>query len=102
MNSPLFSLHPLACPCSGPEKEDGASGHLEVTCNECKASIVVTAHAYTTNWSNPGIRFSMKHTMHELYCSLRNKPPKSASMAKLPPLGSNVAVNKGAFSAKSI
>ena len=102
MNSPLFSLHPLACPCSGPEKEDDASGHLEVTCNECKASIVVTAHAYTTNFSTPGIRFSMKHSMHELYCSLRNKPSQKATMAKLPLLGSKRAVNKGAFSAKSI
>ena len=102
MNSPLFSLHPLACPCSGPEREDDAAGLLEVTCKECKASIVVTAHAYTTNSSTPGIRFSMKHSMHELYCSLRNKPSKMAAMAKLPPLGSKVATNKGAFSAKSI
>ena len=102
MNSPLFSLHPLACPCSGPEREDDASGLLEVTCKECKASIVVTAHAFTTTTSTPAIRFSMKHSMHELYCSLRNKPSKGASMAKLPLMGSKVAVNKGAFSAKSI
>ena len=102
MNSPLFSLHPLACPCSGPEREDNASSLLEVTCKECKASIVVTAHAYTTNRSTPAIRFSMKHSMHELYCSLRNKPSKSTTMAKLPPLGSKVAVNNGAFSAKRI
>ena len=73
-----------------------------MTCKECKASIVVTAHAYTTNHSKPGIRFTMKHSMHELYCSLRNKPSKQASMAKLPLLGSKVAVSKGAFSAKSI
>ena len=71
-------------------------------CKECKASIVVTAHAFTTNFSKPGIRFSMKASMHELYCSLRNKPAQNASMAKLPLLGSKVAVNKGAFSAKSI
>ena len=69
---------------------------------ECKASIVVTAHAFTTNRSKLALRFSMKHSMHELYCSLRNKPCKKASMAKLPLLGSKVAVNKGAFSAKSI
>ena len=102
MNSPLFSLHPLACPCSGPEKEDDAAGLLEVTCKECKASIVVTAHAYTNNFSTPAIRFSMKASMHELYCSLRNKPSRPAGMAKLPPLGSKVAVNNGAFSAKRI
>ena len=102
MNSPLFSLHPLACPCSGPEREDDASGLLEVTCKECKASIVVTAHTFTTNFSTPGIRFSMKHSMHELYCSLRNKFSKRATMAKLPLMGSKVAVNKGTFSAKSI
>ena len=73
-----------------------------MTCKECKASIVVTAHAYTTHASTPANRFSMKHSMHELYCSLRNKPSKQASMAKLPLMGSKVAVNKGAFSAKSI
>ena len=44
----------------------------------------------------------MKHSMHELYCSLRNKPSTNSAMAKLPLLGSKVAVNKGAFSAKSI
>ena len=73
-----------------------------MTCKECKASLVVTAHAFTTNFSKPAIRFSMKQSMHEVYCSLRNKPSKKATMAKLPRLGSKVAVNKGAFSAKRI
>ena len=44
----------------------------------------------------------MKSSMHELYCSLRNKFAKKATMAKLPLMGSKVAVNKGTFSAKSI
>ena len=73
-----------------------------MTCKECKASIVVTAHAFTTGASTPAIRFSMKNSMHELYCSLRNKFSKRATMAKLPLMGSTVAVNKGTFSAKSI
>ena len=73
-----------------------------MTCTECKASIIVTAHAFTTNFSTPAIRFSMKHSMHEPRCSLSGVPGKTATMAKLPPLGSKVAVNNGAFSAKRI
>ena len=44
MNSLLFCLHTIACPCSGPESQVNATGHLEVTCNECGASLHVTAH----------------------------------------------------------
>ena len=73
-----------------------------MTCKKCKRSIVVTAHAYTTNFSTPGIRFSMKHSMHTPSCSLRGVPSKKATMAKLPLLGNKVDVNKGAFTAKSI
>ena len=69
---------------------------------ECKASIVVTAHGYTTNYGTAAIRFKMKSSMHEPSCSLVSVPSKSATMAKMPLLGNKVAVNKGAFTAKSI
>ena len=73
-----------------------------MTCKECKRSIVVTAHAYTTNSSTQAFRFSMKYSMHEPTCSLRDVPSKQATMAKLPLQGNKVDVNKGAFTAKSI
>ena len=73
-----------------------------MTCKKCKRSIVVTAHAYTTNFSTPAFRFSMKYSMHEPRCSLRGVPSKQAALAKLPLLGNKVDVNKGAFTAKSI
>ena len=44
MNSLPFSPHTMACPCSGPAIKANATGHLEVTCNECEASLTVTAH----------------------------------------------------------
>ena len=44
MNSLPFSPHTIACPCSGPAIKANATGHLEVTCNECEASLTVTAH----------------------------------------------------------
>ena len=71
-------------------------------CKECKRSIVVTAHAFTTNRSTPAFRFSMKSSMHEPTCSLSGELAKKSSMAKLPLLGNTVEVNKGAFTAKSI
>ena len=70
-----------------------------MTCKECKRSIVVTAHAYTRNFTLPAIYFSMKSSMHEPRCSLRGEPSKRATMAKLPLLGNKVNVNKGAFTA---
>jgi hypothetical protein len=102
MNSLPFSTHTLASPCSGPEREDDKAGLLEVTCKECKRSIVVTTHAFTTNFSTPAFRFSMKYSMHTPKCSLRGVPSKQSTMAKLPLLGNTVEVNKGAFTAKSI
>ena len=73
-----------------------------MTCKECKASIVVTAHAYTTSKSTPALRFSIKSSMHLPRCSLRGEPGKPATMAKLPLLGNKVDVLKGAFTAQSI
>ncbi len=37
-----FSPHTTACPCSGPPIEANATGHLEVTCIECKASVTMS------------------------------------------------------------
>ena len=98
VNSLLFCLHTIACPCSGPESQVNATGHLEVTCNECGASLHVTAHLavnvhYTTN------NFSMKTSMHAQGCSLRKEKVTHANMATLPSLGRSVTVSKGRFTA---
>ena len=73
-----------------------------MTCTECKASLVVTAHGYTTNRGTAAIHFTVKSSMHEPGCSLVSEGRKMTSMAKLPLLGNKVAVLKGAFTAKSI
>ena len=73
-----------------------------MTCKECKRSIVVTAHACTTNRATPAFRFNMKKSMHDPICSLRGVPAKQSSMAKLPLLGNTAEVSKGSFTAKSI
>ena len=101
MISALFSPHTPACPCSGPEMEETASGSLEVTCLECKASIVVLAHAVYKG-GKPTNQISMKKSMHKQTCSLSMEPAKRASMAKLPSKGNKITINKKTFEAKAI
>jgi hypothetical protein len=75
-----------------------------MTCTECKATTVVTAHGYTVN--NPGSTqantITIKKSMHKLSCSLFTKRAQTANMAKLPSLGNQVPVSKGKFTAKRI
>ena len=81
--------------------EETASGSLEVTCLECKASIVVLAHAVYKG-GKPTNQISMKKSMHKQTCSLSMEPGKHASIKKLPSKGNKITINKKTFEAKAI
>ncbi len=81
--------------------EETASGSLEVTCLECKASILVLAHAVYSGGRLKN-QITMKKSMHKQTCSLSMEPGKHASIAKLPSKGNKIYTNKNTFEAKAI
>jgi hypothetical protein len=80
--------------------EETASGCLEVTCLECKASILVLAHAAYKNGCLTN-QITMKKSMHKQTCSLSMEPAKQASIAKLPSKGNKINIIKKTFEAKA-
>ena len=81
--------------------EETASGSLEVTCLECKASILVLAHAVYAGGRLTN-QITMKKSMHKQTCSLSMEPAKTATMAKLPSKGNKINIVKNTFEAKAI
>ena len=90
---------------SSTANEDTATGRLEVTCIECKASLLVTTHA-RLQAGRRGKRvtnqFTMKKSMHKRTCSLYMEPAKTAAMVKLPSKGKKITVSKNTFEVKAI
>ena len=85
---------------SSRENEDTATGRLEVTCIECKASTMVTTH---TKLKPPWVtnQFTIKKSMHKRTCSLYMESAKIASMVELPSKGKKITISKNKFEVKA-
>ena len=87
---------------SSRENEDTATGRLEVTCIECKASLLVTTHARLQPGKRVTNQFTIKKSMHKQTCSLYMEPGKTAAMVKLPSKGEKITISKNTFEVKAI
>ena len=87
---------------SSRENQDTATGRLEVTCIECKASLLVTTHAKLQPGKRVINQFSIKKSMHKQTCSLYMEPGKTAAMVKLPSKGKKITVSNNKFEVKAI
>ena len=83
---------------SSRENEDTATGRLEVTCIECKASLLVTTHAKLQPGKRVTNQFTIKKSMHKRTCSLYMEPAKTAAMVKLPSKGKKITISNVASS----
>ena len=87
---------------SSSANEDTATGRLEVTCIECKASLLVTTHARLQPGKRVTNQFYIKKSMHKQTCSLYMEPAKMAAMVKLPSKGEKITISKNTFEVKAI